>query len=107
LPEAWNVLTGQQAFSFAGGRFEGCGGTWNLALSPDGTWLAQSALVPQVWDLENRTLLLRLPEQRFMPWCLAWSPNKDLLALGLPDGEVAIWNIPKLKAQLDELGLGW
>jgi WD40 repeat protein/serine/threonine protein kinase len=107
LPEVWDVDTGQLAFSFAGGEFDGRRGVEILALSADGHWLAQSTLAPQVWDLERKKLLLLLPEERTYPWSLAWSPNQEHLAVGMPSGEVVIWNLPKIKAQLDEIGLGW
>jgi WD40 repeat protein len=108
LPEAWNVESTQQTFSFAGGQFEKSGlSSRNMALSGDGVWLAQSGLAPRVWDLESNKLLLLLPEVRAIPWCFAWSPHKELLAVGLPSGEIAIWNLPKIKAQLDDIGLGW
>jgi hypothetical protein len=29
------------------------------------------------------------------------------LAVGFPGGELVIWNLPKIKAQLDALGLAW
>jgi hypothetical protein len=38
---------------------------------------------------------------------LAWSPNKELLAVGSEHGGIALWNLPKIKAQLAEIGLGW
>jgi hypothetical protein len=38
---------------------------------------------------------------------LAWGPKRELLAVGSYDGQLAIWNLRKIKAQLDEIGLGW
>jgi hypothetical protein len=30
-----------------------------------------------------------------------------LLAVGSEQGGIALWNLPKIKAQLDGIGLGW
>jgi hypothetical protein len=35
------------------------------------------------------------------------SHDKELLAIGRSGGDLVIWNLPKIKAKLDELGLGW
>jgi WD40 repeat protein len=42
-----------------------------------------------------------------MPWCFAWSPDKRFLAIGSSDGSLVIWNTPKIRAQLAEIGLDW
>jgi WD40 repeat protein len=99
--EVWNVVTGLLAFSLGGG---GCQG---VTVSADGTWLAQGGLAPRIWDLESKKLLLVLPEERAPPWSYAWSPNKEHLAVGSAGGELVIWNLPKIKSQLDGIGLGW
>jgi WD40 repeat protein len=101
LPVVWNVATRQQTLSL------GSGGSQFLALSTDGTWLAQGGLAPRIWDLESKKLLLVLPEERAPPWSYAWSPDKAHLAVGSPGGELVIWNLLKVKAQLDAIGLGW
>jgi WD40 repeat protein len=69
--------------------------------------LAQQGLVNRVWDLQSGELLLVLPEEVSIPWCLAWSPDRKLLAVGSEDGSLVIWNLPKIKTQLDGIGLGW
>jgi hypothetical protein len=38
---------------------------------------------------------------------LAWSPNKECLAVGSEHGGIAIWNLPKMRAQLATIGLDW
>jgi len=78
-----------------------------IALSADGDWLAQQGTAVKVWDLESRKLLLVLPEEHGTPWCLAWSPNKELLAVGSEHGGIALWNLPKIRAQLAGIGLDW
>jgi WD40 repeat protein len=109
-PELWDIATGQKLFSFPGGESNGCrysGIASVIALSADGTWLAQQGTAVKVWDLESRKLLLVLPEEHGTPWCLAWSPDKELLAVGSEQGGIALWNLPKIRAQLAGIGLGW
>src|SRR5262249_1084984 len=87
----------------AGGT--GWGGT--IALSADGTWLAQTGSSIRIWDLNKKELLLVLPEERSQPWYLAWSPDRKQLAVASSDGSLAIWNMPKIRSQLAEIGLEW
>jgi WD40 repeat protein len=109
-PQVWDVSSGQRLFTFSGGESNGSrhadiAGV--IALSADGAWLAQQGTAVKVWDLESKKLLLVLPEEHGTPWCLAWSPNKELLAVGSEQGGIALWNLPRIKAQLAGIGLGW
>jgi WD40 repeat protein/serine/threonine protein kinase len=106
--EAWDVTTGQRAFTFGGetSRHSNCDGL--MALSPDGTWLASSyGRFFTVVDKERPKPLIKLPEEQAVIYCFAWSPKRERLAVGSSDGAVAIWNLVKMKAQLDAIGLGW
>jgi len=97
-------------FAFNGTEFAGSDQLSALsggALIADCPWFGEGAMAPRIWDLETKRLLLVLPQERALPSCFAWSPNKEFLAVGLPGGELGIWSLPKIKAQLDELGLGW
>jgi WD40 repeat protein len=107
LPEVWNLTAGKRLFVPEGGMIEGSDlfRAGRTALSADGGWLAQCDF--RVWDLQSKKLLLRLPQERGGPLRLTWSPKKELLAFGLNDGELVIWNFPKIKTQLDAIGLGW
>jgi eukaryotic-like serine/threonine-protein kinase len=120
VPEFWDVAAGQRALSFDGeelgngttfpagvvGRSE-IGDTGIIALSADGAWLAQQGSAVKIWDVDKKDLLLVLPEERSTPWCFAWSPDKRRLAVGSCDGSLVIWNIPKIRSQLAEIGLDW
>jgi WD40 repeat protein len=88
-------------------RAGGIGWGGFIALSADGTWLAQSGSAVRVWDLDKKELLLVLPEERSTTWCLAWSPDRKQLAISLSDGSLVIWNMHKIRSQLAEIGLGW
>jgi WD40 repeat protein/serine/threonine protein kinase len=113
VPEAWDTATGQRAYSFAEEQSKGRGGigaglAGTLALSSDGAWLATSnSRSVTIWDTVNRTCLLKLPEEQDVVKCLAWSTDRKLLAVGCADGGLVIWNLVEIKAQLDEIGLGW
>jgi len=78
-----------------------------VALSSDGKWLAQQAIAARVWDLEGRALLLLLPQEQSTPYCVGLSPNKEHLAVGTSDGGLVLWNLPAIRSQLAEIGLGW
>ena len=77
-----------------------------VALSPDDAWLAVSGAIT-IWDLRRRELLLALPEEKSVNWALAWSPDRQRLAAGFSDGSLVIWNIPRIRAQLAQIGLNW
>jgi WD40 repeat protein/serine/threonine protein kinase len=111
-PEVWNVVTKQKVYPSGPDDFRGAserGLIGVVALSPDDAWFAVQAMRPSVciWDMRKRDLLLALPERHDYVWGLAWSPDRALLAASFSDGTLVIWNIPKIRAQLAELGLDW
>ena len=61
----------------------------------------------KIWDWASRNLLLALPEETGTPWCLAWSPGGDRLAVGSSDGGLVIWDVPRIRSQLADIGLDW
>jgi WD40 repeat protein len=112
VAEIWDVTTGQKTFSFGGGESAERSGITSLGgeivLSSDGAWLASShASFVSVWDTLSGRLLLKLPEEQSSIVSLALSPKRDLLAVGSLDGGLVIWNLPKINAQLNAIGLGW
>jgi WD40 repeat protein len=108
LAEAWDVATGQRAFTFAGEASRHSNYDGLMALSPDGAWLASSyGRFFTVVDKDSRKPLIKLPEEQAVIYCFAWSPKRELLAVGSSDGGLVIWNLVKMKAKLDEIGLGW
>jgi WD40 repeat protein/serine/threonine protein kinase len=111
-PEVWNVVTKEKLYPSGPDDFRGAserGLISAVALSPDDAWLAVQAMRPSIciWDMQKRELLLALPERHDYVWGMAWSPDRALLAAGFSDGTLVIWNIPKIRAQLAELGLDW
>jgi len=106
IVQGWNVTAGQSAFTLGDpGEFKG----WHLSLSPDGRWLLAetTATAPGLWDLRRRKPMFGLPAQHSPIWALDWSPNSELMAIGLSDGGVNIWNLPRIRAQVSSLGLDW
>jgi WD40 repeat protein/serine/threonine protein kinase len=112
VPEVWNVDTRERTYPSGPDDFRGARERVLIsavALSADDAWLATQGTSPTVtiWDMQKRELLLALPEQHDYLWALAWSPNRELLAASFSDGTLVIWNIPKIRAQLAEIGLDW
>jgi WD40 repeat protein len=111
--EVWNVMTRNRVSYFGRGVSKepdevpsGPGG--RIALSSDGGWLASGhGRFVSIWDMASGQLLLQLPEEDSSIMSLAWDTKRELLAVGSFDGQLAIWNLAKIKAQLEEIGLGW
>jgi len=109
VPEVWDVVTRQRVYPSGPDDFRGAReGDLGIALSADDAWLAAQGARGSVtvWDLQQRKLLLALPEGGVV-WGLAWSPNRERLAASYSDGTLAIWNIPEIRAQLAKIGLDW
>jgi WD40 repeat protein len=112
LVEVWDIKSGLQAFCIGGPGANERNETARLdciiALSSDGSRLAGiRGRNVTIWDTASKNLLLKMPEEQGAIYCLAWSPDREHLAVGTSDGELAIWDLGKIKTQLDEIGLGW
>jgi WD40 repeat protein len=108
--EAWNVRTRQRVSQFAGKTHPWVPtGHLNItALSSDGRLFAwASGQTTTVWGTSEKSLLLKLPAEHGAIWYLAWSPDAQRLAAGTSAGGPMIWNIPKIRAHLANLGLDW
>jgi WD40 repeat protein len=80
----------------------------NLRISPDESRLALasvSGLEVELWDPATGKFLYSLPEEPGTIWWLAWSPDSQQLAVSRAHGEIAIWNMREIEAQLAQLGL--
>jgi WD40 repeat protein/serine/threonine protein kinase len=104
--EVWDVVSGRQVASY--GSEDLLSGNGVIALSADGAWLASAGnRAVTVWDTESHKLLLALPEEGSTVWALAWSPDRELLAVSSSDGGPVIWNIHTIRAQLRTIDLDW
>jgi WD40 repeat protein len=105
--EVRDVDTGGVTTAFGKKEFL-AGDTVHTALSHDGVWLAAGgSKAVSVWDMNKRELVVVLPEERGTVWSLAWSPDRESLAVGSSDGGLVIWNLPRMKTELSRIGLGW
>jgi len=80
----------------------------NLTVSPDESRFAMvttSGLGVDLRDTATGALVYTLPEQPGTIWWLAWSPDGRQLAVSRANGEIAIWNLNEVEAQLAKLGL--
>jgi WD40 repeat protein len=104
----WDVITKQELPSFGEGQlqrrsiFEP-----TTALSADGAWYAVADQTVTIWDMAAQKLLVALLSERSPVQSVAWSPNRELLAVATSDGGLEIWNLPTVNARLAEIGLGW
>jgi WD40 repeat protein/serine/threonine protein kinase len=104
----WDANTKQEAYSFGEGELERRGALLpHTRLSADGAWYVVAGRAATVWDMAAKKLLVALPEERGAIWSVAWSPNGERLAVGTADGDLVIWNLPKVNAKLAEIGLNW
>jgi WD40 repeat protein/tetratricopeptide (TPR) repeat protein len=101
MVETWDTRTARRISSF--------GRAGHQAASPDGRWLATEADPSTVtlWSSQAGSQVFSLPRESGPIWSLAWSPDGERLALGLADGGLVIWNVPKIQAQLARIGLAW
>src|SRR5262249_5355820 len=60
-----------------------------------------------LWDAQTGRLLLALPRENSPVIALAWSPNRDYLAVGSADGGLALWNLPAVRSKVAGVGLDW
>ena len=58
-----------------------------------------------LYDLEAGRPAYALPAEGGDVWGLAFSPDGTLLAVGLSDGGVALWDLEQVRARLAEFGL--
>ncbi len=106
--EVWDVTSGAKVFAFGESHAERSGALLRskTALSADGTWYAMQDTAVTIWDTQSGKQLLALPEEGSKVLSLAWSPNREQLAIGSTD-ELVIWNLPQIRAQLALMGLAW
>jgi hypothetical protein len=57
--------------------------------------------------VHSREPVFALPKERGTTRSLAWSPDKNLLAVGSSTAGLTIWNSPRIKTDLSRIGPGW
>jgi WD40 repeat protein/serine/threonine protein kinase/Tfp pilus assembly protein PilF len=102
MVETWDARTARRVATLGPGR----GG---VAASADFRWLLAGTdpCNESLWSSRAAARVFALPEENSAIWSRAISPDNERLALGMADGGLAIWNLPKMQAQLDQIGLAW
>jgi len=106
VAEVWNVRNDHRVATI------GEPGTFNapqIALSPDGKWFAALTQLDtvSVWHRPTGRHLFSLRPEAGAVWSLAWDPTSQHLAVGQSDGSLAIWHLPRIQENLEELSLSW
>jgi WD40 repeat protein len=89
----------------------------NLELPERGKWLWFAALGGhEVWDVaiprrvgafvKPREVDV-LPDNQRFAWSVDLSPDRTRWAVGKADGSLVLWDLTKVRARLEEAGLGW
>lgn len=102
--EVWNVKQDCHADSLGG---SGTFSAPQIALSPDGKWLA--AIIEQnmisIWYMPTKEHVYSIRPEPSTVWSLAWDPSGKQLAVGQSDGGLAVWNLSKIEKKLARYGL--
>ena len=58
-----------------------------------------------VHDLASGRRLYSLPDDPGSIWWLAWHPNGQRLAVARSDGDISLWNLTAVQAEMARVGL--
>ena len=95
--DTWDVRTVRRVSSWGKGvALAVCPGDRCL-MGPDQT----------LWSSQKRSRIFSFPQESGPIWCTTLSPNGERVAVGLADGRLAIWSVPRIQAQLEHIGLAW
>jgi tetratricopeptide (TPR) repeat protein len=101
--ETWDIHTARKVSTLG----QGPGA---VAAAPDGRWLVAGATdtyTEALWSSQTGSRVFSFPQESSVVWSRALSPDGERVAFGLADGGLAIWSLPKIQAQLAEIGLEW
>ena len=79
-------------------------------------WLGAPPEGTEIWDMATGQKvglgaypreLEALSDELKMGWCHALSPDRTKWAVGTSDGNLVLWDLTKVRARLEEAGLGW
>jgi serine/threonine protein kinase/WD40 repeat protein/Flp pilus assembly protein TadD len=116
----WDLATGREVPFLGPQLFVGWG---DVAFYPDSDHLTfrTAKMVLETWDTRTARRVSSLRQAghiaprayiAFSPpassiWSTACSPDRERLAVGQADGGLAIWNMPRVQAQLAQIGLAF
>ena len=89
----WNVQSGKEQ-----ARFESFRPYWSdcCRFSPDGAMIAARSPkdgILGIWHTASGSLMTEMGEHEGPIWCVAFSPNGQLLASGSEGGQIKVWNV--------------
>jgi WD40 repeat protein len=102
--EVWDIRRGVKQFNLGGpGEFQAP----HIAASPKGDYLVGLRKSDSValWDVRQRKRLFVFRPERNEVWSLAFDPTGSLLAVGLSDGGIAVWDMKVINQALQQLDL--
>lgn len=97
----WDAATGAQILSLDQGA-----SCWGIAWSPDATRVVTVGYgtTIRVWDATSGAMLAELSRWSECAYCVAWSPNGALLAVGESDGTILILKAADLSVAREWIG---
>ena len=98
MVETWDIRTVRRVSSLEER------GTASLSVRAAGGSLGPGRTL---WSSQTGSRVFAFPQESGMIWSDALSPDGERLAIGLADGGLAIWNVPRIQAQLAKIGLAW
>jgi serine/threonine protein kinase/WD40 repeat protein len=104
MAEFWDVSRDARSFHLGEtGHFKAP----QIAVSPDGQWLAGLVApdVVEVWNIRQRKRVYWFRPERSSVWSLAWSRDNQSLAVGFSDGGLVIWSLSMIRDELQQMGL--
>ena len=104
MAEFWDVSRDARSFHLGEtGHFKAP----QIAVSPDGNWLAGLVApdVVEVWNIRQRKRVYWFRPERSAVWSLAWSRDNQSLAVGFSDGGLVIWSLSMIRDELQQMGL--
>ncbi|MEX2119829.1 MAG: protein kinase [Pirellulales bacterium] len=79
-------------------------------------WMSYDQESGEIWDMATGQKVafdaplsreLEVLPEKSKNWCRALSPDKTRWAVGNGDGSLALWDLTRVRARLNEAGLGW
>jgi serine/threonine protein kinase/WD40 repeat protein len=95
--ETWDSRSGRRVSNWGKGT--------GIGTSPRGRWVMGPDLT--LWSYQTAARLFSLPQESGVVWCGASSPDGESVAVAMADGGLVIWNVPRIQAQLAQIGLEW
>jgi WD40 repeat protein/tetratricopeptide (TPR) repeat protein len=97
IVETWDIRTLRRVSTWGKGV--------GFSVSPDGRWVIAPG--GTLWSSQRGSSVFSFPQESGQVWIDVFSPDGERWATGWVDGRLMIWNMPKIQAQLAQIGLAW